>query len=240
MAPIEVTSVGVPSPLVRITAGVVRLAGGGAGFASAAPRTVGGEPDRFDRRCMFEYHEIGASMSALVPYYDSDAERSRSFRTGWQEDMHAPVADRLTAERVEGVLDVGCGIGRFGTAVSGRVGWIRLYEFASPTRGLPAPPNCVLTQCGCHSPTTALAPSQCFGCSTTSMILELPLPRRDVSCSGVVFSLCRRNDPELVPHGYPRTPFDAEEAADIVAETSPRRTTESAQEALGTPRRLGS
>jgi Methyltransferase domain len=28
----------------------------------------------------------------------------------------------------------------------------------------------------------------------------------------------RTNDPELVPHGYPRTTFDAEEAADIVSD----------------------
>ncbi|MGA8369095.1 MAG: class I SAM-dependent methyltransferase, partial [Acidimicrobiales bacterium] len=65
-------------------------------------------------------------MSALNPDYDNDPERSRSFRTGWQEDVHAPVADRLIAEGTDSVLDVGCGIGRFATALGGRLDWIGL------------------------------------------------------------------------------------------------------------------
>ncbi len=47
-------------------------------------------------------------------------------------------------------------------------------------------------------------------------------PRRSGSCDrAALLAACaasRVNDPELVPDGYPATTFDAEDAADIVAE----------------------
>jgi len=161
-------------------------------------------------------------MSALVPDYDSDPERSRSFRTGWQEDVHAPVADRLTAERVEWVLDVGCGIGRFGAALSGRVGWIGLDE--SPRQLADCPHRPILRGDAVRLP---FADHSIGAVTMLWMLYHVDDPRtglteaRRVLARGGLLAVCtssRRNDPELVPHGYPRTPFDAEEAPDVVAE----------------------
>jgi len=49
-------------------------------------------------------------------------------------------------------------------------------------------------------------------------LVALKEARRVVRRGGLV-AICtssRSNDPELVPHGYPPTPFDAEEAAEVV------------------------
>ncbi|MFL6186571.1 MAG: class I SAM-dependent methyltransferase, partial [Actinomycetes bacterium] len=63
-------------------------------------------------------------MTALTPDYDSDPGRSRAVRVGWQQDVHAPAADRLVAAGAVPVLDVGSGRGRLGAALDGRLPWI--------------------------------------------------------------------------------------------------------------------
>jgi SAM-dependent methyltransferase len=161
-------------------------------------------------------------MAALPPDYDSDPGRSRAFRTGWQEDVHSPVAGRLAREGVRELLDVGCGIGRFAAALGGRVGWIGLDS--SPRQ---------LADCA-HAPVLRAdanrLPCRDAALDAVAMLymlyhLERPVlaiaEARRVLRAGGLFVACttsRHNDPELVPDGYPPTSFDAEEAPAIVAE----------------------
>jgi SAM-dependent methyltransferase len=160
-------------------------------------------------------------VAALPPDYDSDPERSRAFRVGWQEDVHGPVADRLVAIGARMVVDVGCGIGRFGAAVSGRMRWIgvdsshrqlqdcsyrpvaRADAAALPLRSQSVDAVVLLwmlyhladVEAALDGARRILRPGGLLGASTAS----------------------RWNDPELVPLGYPATSFDAEEAPDIVS-----------------------
>lgn len=161
-------------------------------------------------------------MSALDPDYDNDPVRSRSFRTGWQEDVHAPVADRLIVEDVDSVLDVGCGIGRFATALHGGLDWIGLD--ASPRQIAGCPYRPAIRGDAIHLP---LADHSVGAVTMLWMLYHLEDPgiaiseAKRVLRTGGLLAACtssRSNDPELVPDGYPRTPFDAEEAADIVAD----------------------
>jgi SAM-dependent methyltransferase len=161
-------------------------------------------------------------MPALDPDYDNDPERSRSFRTAWQEDVHAPVADRLIADKIDSVLDVGCGTGRFATALQGRLNWI----------GLDASPRQIAD---CSYRPAIQGDATCLPLANQSidavmmlwMLYHLNEPQVAISEAkrvlqrGGLFAACtssRTNDPELVLGGYPRTTFDAEEAGDIVAD----------------------
>ena len=161
-------------------------------------------------------------MSSLPPDYDSDPGRARSFRLGWQEDVHGPVVERLITERADLVLDVGCGIGRFGAAVHGRIGWVGVD--ASPGQLADCPHQPVIRADAIRLP---LADASFDAVVLLWMLYHLNNPRlalleaRRVVRSGGLVVACaasRTNDPELVPGGYPATTFDAEQAAEIVAE----------------------
>jgi SAM-dependent methyltransferase len=161
-------------------------------------------------------------MSALDPDYDNDPGRSRSFRTGWQEDIHAPVADRLIAEGIDSVLDVGCGIGRFATALGGRLNWFGID--ASPRQIADCPYRPAIRGDASRLP---LADRSVGAVTMLWMLYHLEDPQlaiaeaKRVLRTGGLFAACtssRSNDPELVPDGYPQTTFDAEEAAEIVAD----------------------
>ena len=119
------------------------------------------------------------------------------------------------------VLDVGCGIGRFGAAVENRVRWIGLDS--SPRQ---------LADCAhrpvVHGDATRLPVANHSVDAVTMlwMLYHLRSPhhalteaRRVLRHDGLLVACTssRGNDPELVPEGYPPTTFDAEEAADIVA-----------------------
>jgi SAM-dependent methyltransferase len=161
-------------------------------------------------------------MTALDPDYDKDPERSRSFRTDWQEDVHAPVADRLIVENTESVLDVGCGIGRFATALRGRLEWIGLDT--SPSQIADCPHRPIIRADATRLPLD----DQSVGAVTMLwMLYHVDDPRAAISEAkrvlrkGGLFVACtssRSNDPELVPNGYPPTTFDAEQAGEIVAD----------------------
>jgi SAM-dependent methyltransferase len=160
-------------------------------------------------------------MAALPPDYDADPARSRSFRLGWQEDVHAPVVERLTALGARRVVDVGCGTGRFGAAVAERVDWI----------GVDSSPRQLED---CTRRPVARADAGALPVRTDSvdavvllwMLYHLENPtaalaeaRRIVRDGGTVTTCTasRWNDPELAPDGYPPTTFDAEDAPGIVA-----------------------
>jgi SAM-dependent methyltransferase len=160
-------------------------------------------------------------MAALPPDYDVDPQRSRSFRLGWQEDVHEPVARRLARAGTRIVVDIGCGIGRFGSAVDGGCSWLGVDN----------------------------SPRQLHDCVHRPVVQAdaLALPLRDESVDAVVLlwmlyhlddpssviweakrilqrggllaasAASRWNDPELMPDGYPSTTFDAEQAFALVA-----------------------
>jgi SAM-dependent methyltransferase len=161
-------------------------------------------------------------VSALPPDYDTDPARSRAVRVGWQQDVHAPVAERLVAEGRSPVLDVGSGRGRLADALAGRLWW--LGADASPRQ---------LADCPFRPVVRAGATSLPFPDNTFAavaalwMLYHLDRPveavreARRVLRHGGLFVACtnsRTSDPELVPEGYRPTTFDAEEAADVVAE----------------------
>jgi SAM-dependent methyltransferase len=161
-------------------------------------------------------------MPALRPDYDEDPGRSRAFRAGWQEDVHGPVAERLVAEGAGPVLDAGCGIGRFGGAVRGRLAYIGLD--VSPRQLADCPSRPLVRADAARLP---VADGSVGAVVMLWMLYHLDEPRlalaeaKRVLRRGGLLACCaasRRNDPELVPAGYPPTTFDAEEAADLVAD----------------------
>jgi SAM-dependent methyltransferase len=161
-------------------------------------------------------------MPALTPDYDTDPERSRSFRLGWQDDVHAPVAERLKAEGLTFVLDVGCGIGRFAAAVAGHLRWIGMDS--SPRQLSDCPHRPVLRADAARLPVTSRSVD---AVTMLWMLYHLDEPRaalaeaKRVLRPGGLLAACtsgRTNDPELMPDGYPPTTFDAEEAAEIVSD----------------------
>jgi SAM-dependent methyltransferase len=163
-----------------------------------------------------------AQMPALSPDYDSDPERSRSFQVGWQEDVHGPVAERLVSEGVGLVLDVGCGIGRFGAAARGRLDWLGIDE--SPRQLVDCPHRPVIRADAARLP---ISNGSIGAVAMLWMLYHLDEPRDAVAEDKrvlrrrgllVTCASSRTTDPELVPHGYPGTTFDAEEAPEIVSD----------------------
>lgn len=161
-------------------------------------------------------------MASLTPDYDADPGRSRSFRVGWQEDVHGPVVQRLLAEGAGRVLDVGSGIGRFAGAVSGRMQWLGVDR--SPRQLADCPHRPVIRADATRLP---LADESFDAVALLWMLYHLDDPqlalseaRRVVRPGGLVAACAssRSNDPEIVPLGYPRTTFDAEEAEQIASE----------------------
>lgn len=154
-------------------------------------------------------------VSALPPDYDCDPQRWQS----WQapQDVHDLIAPELRGP----VLDVGCGEGRLASLLDEDVTWVGVDS--SPTqvgnasfrpvvladmRALPfrdgAFAEVVHLWCLYHvdDPTSAIAEAR----------RVLRPGGRYYACTGA-----RDDDPELMPEGYAPSPFDAEEAAQIVA-----------------------
>jgi SAM-dependent methyltransferase len=157
-------------------------------------------------------------MSALTPDYDSDPGRAGSFQVGWQEDVHGPVV----GEKVGRILDIGSGIGRFASAIGGRMRWLGVDE--SPRQLATCLHRPVVRADAARLP---IADRSFDAVVLLWMLYHLDDPRlalaeaRRVLRPGGLVVACasnRTNDPELVPQGYPRTTFDGEEAAQIVAE----------------------
>jgi SAM-dependent methyltransferase len=160
-------------------------------------------------------------VAAVPPDYDADPERSRSFRIGWQEDVHGPVAEKLVGLDAQRVVDVGCGIGRFGAAVDGRIEWVGVDN--SPRQ---------LQDCRRRPVVRADALALPFRDESVDalvllwMLYHLEDPaaalaeaKRTLRPGGLlaVSTASRWNDPELAPRGYPPTSFDGEDAPEIMA-----------------------
>ena len=160
-------------------------------------------------------------MTVVPSDYDTDPERwrSRDRSTQVYADVHKPVADRLVREHLEPVLDVGSGTGELTAHLP--TGWSTVLLDRSWHQLIAAPGRRL------HADALQL-PIQNASVGAVTMLwmlyhVEEPITAiveaRRVLHRGGLFAATtasRRNDPELTD-GYPPTPFDAEEAPDLVA-----------------------
>ena len=159
--------------------------------------------------------------------YDDDPERWRASRTtveryGVRGDVHGPVAERLAAEGLRTVLDVGCGDGRLAEVLPPVVRWIGVDSSPSQVRLAPRP--AVLGD----ADALPIRSGSVDAVALLWMLYHLDDPtvaleeaRRVVRSGGLVAACTSRRDdsPELLAHlpPQPQTTFDAEEAPAVVA-----------------------
>jgi SAM-dependent methyltransferase len=158
-------------------------------------------------------------MSALEPDYDSDPGRRRAWVA--PRDVHDVVGPELQGP----VLDVACGEGRLAQNLRAGVAWVGVDASREQIARCPSRP-------------LVLADMRCLPFADNSFAevaqlwclyhLDDPVAAvreawRVLGAGGRYFACtaARRNDPEIVPEGYPPTTFDAEEAVDIVASVFP-------------------
>ena len=160
-------------------------------------------------------------MPALPSDYDSDPGRWRSCDRSFQVfgDVHAPVAQRIVGEDLAPVLDIGGGQGHLECLLP--TGWPSIVVDLSPTQLADAPHPKVRAD-------ASLLPvrDRCAGAVTALwMLYHLADPAPAIAEAArvlrpgglfVASTSSRANDPELTD-GYPPTPFDAEDAPDIVS-----------------------
>jgi SAM-dependent methyltransferase len=152
----------------------------------------------------------------LVPDYDDDPERWRSWRA--PADVHDVVAPELLGP----VLDVGCGDGRLAELVTRRgIAWVGVDSSLRQLADNPHRPAVLADMRQLPFKDGAFEEVTHLWC-----LYHVDDPRRAVAEAHRVLggggryyasTSARSNDPELVPDGYPPTPFDAEEAPLIVA-----------------------
>lgn len=156
-------------------------------------------------------------MSAIEPDYDSDPGRFLAWRP--REDVHRAVGDRVGAEGLWPLLDLGCGDGRLREAVGSAPGWLGVDRSRTLLRQVDGP---VVLGDACRVPA---ASGSAGAVAALWMPYHLDDPslaiaeaRRVLRPAGLfVASASRRDDsPELCLPSAPST-FDAEEAGDIVA-----------------------
>lgn len=158
-------------------------------------------------------------MTALPPDYDTDPERWGSWEA--PQDVHHMVAPELSGT----VLDAGCGEGRLASLLGGNIAWIGVDASPAQLSANPYRPVVLadiralpfrdgvfdaVTHLWClyHLDDPAVAVREAARVLRTG--------GRYYASTGA-----RDNDPEMMPEGYPPTPFDAEEAAAIVATVFP-------------------
>ena len=155
-------------------------------------------------------------MSALPPDYDSDPGRWGSWKA--PQDVH----DLIAAELRGPVLDVGCGEGRLAALVVERgIAWIGVDS--SPSQLAANPHRPVVLADMRYLPFR----HDVFGEATHRWCLyhlddpavAIAEAKRVLARGGRYFAStgARDNDPEIMPEGYARSSFDAEEAAEIVS-----------------------
>jgi SAM-dependent methyltransferase len=154
-------------------------------------------------------------MAALRPDYDDDPERW----TSWEapHDVHELVAPELEGP----VLDVGCGDGRLAAlAAEHGIAWIGVDSSPSQLSANPHRPVVLADmrqlpfRDGSFHEVTHL---WCLYHLDDARV-AIAEARRVLEPDGVYFAAtsARDNEPEIMPEGYPRSTFDAEEAEDIV------------------------
>ncbi len=134
--------------------------------------------------------------------------------------MHEPVADRIVAERLSPVLDVGGGTGRL----------LELLPTSRPAvvvdRSLTQLADAPRARVCADAARLPVGPGLAGAVTMLWVLYHCDDPRvavaeawRTLRPGGlfVASTASRRNDPELTD-GYPSTPFDAEEASTLVAD----------------------
>jgi SAM-dependent methyltransferase len=160
-------------------------------------------------------------MPALPCDYDSDPERWRSHDRGAQAsgDVHKPVAERIVAERLAPVLDLGGGDGRLESLLP--TDWAAVVLDLSPTMLADAPPPKVRA----NAAVLPVRDDSARAVTALWMLYHADEPATVIAEAArvlrpgglfVASTSSRTSDPELTD-GYPPTSFDAEEAPDIVA-----------------------
>jgi SAM-dependent methyltransferase len=160
-------------------------------------------------------------MPVIPSDYDSDPERWRICDRGVQVfgDVHAPVARRIIDEDLAPVLDIGGGQGYLESLLP--TGWPSVVVDLSPTQLADAPHPKIRANAS-----VLPARDRSAGAVTALwMLYHLDDPALAVAEAArvlrpdglfVASTSSRANDPELTD-GYPPTPFDAEDAPDIVS-----------------------
>lgn len=158
-------------------------------------------------------------MTALQPDYDSDPDRWQS----WQapQDVHHIVAPELSGH----VLDGGCGEGRLASLLAEGVSWIGVDSSPAQLADNPYRPVVLADMRALPFRDGVFDAVTHLWClyhldDPTVAIREARRVLRD----GGQYYACtaaRDSDPELLPEGYPRSTFDAEEAVGIVATAFP-------------------
>ena len=160
-------------------------------------------------------------MPALPSDYDSDPQRwwSRDPSVQVFGDVHEPIARRIVDEALTPVLDVGGGQGRLESVLPR--GWPAIVLDMSPRQlaGAPGPEvraDASVVPIRSHSVGAVAALWMLY--HLDDPITAIAEAARVLRPGGlfVASTSSRDNDPELTD-GYPPTPFDAEQAPDIVA-----------------------
>ena len=153
-------------------------------------------------------------MAALPPDYDADPGRRRAWRA--PRDVHEIVAPELRGP----VLDVGCGEGRLVPLLAAGVEWIGVDASPAQVRANPYRPIVVADMRALPFRSGAFAEVAHLWClyHVDDPVVAIAEAARVMRAGGRYYAStsARDNDPELVPEGYRRSPFDAEDAAAIV------------------------
>jgi len=155
-------------------------------------------------------------VATLPPDYDTDPERWGSWEA--PEDVHDLVAPELAGP----VLDVGCGDGRLAALVAGRgVAWVGLDSSPAQLAANPHRPVVLADMRALPFRSGVFAEVTHLWClyHVPDPVTAIAEARRVLRRGGRYYAAtgARDNDPEIMGEGYPPTPFDAEEAVDLVA-----------------------
>ena len=154
-------------------------------------------------------------MAALPPDYDSDPGRWQSHQTPW--DVHDVIAPELLGP----VLDVGCGEGRLASLLGTAVRWVGVDSSPTQLAANPYRPVVLADMRAMPFRDGAFAEVTHLWC-----LYHLDDPSQAIAEAARVLApggryyactAARDSDQEIVYEGYPRSSFDAEEAAEIVA-----------------------
>jgi SAM-dependent methyltransferase len=158
----------------------------------------------------------GPAMTTLPPDYDADPQRWGSWES--PSDVHEIVAPELAGA----VLDAGCGEGRLASLLGDAAWWVGVDSSPAQVAANPHPRVVLADMRALPFRDGAFAAVTHLWClyhldDPTAAIDEAA---RVLRADGRYYAstAARDNDPELMPEGYPRSPFDAEEAVAIVGE----------------------
>ena len=158
-------------------------------------------------------------MVAIPPDYDSNPERRGSWRA--PHDVHEMVGPELLGP----VLDIGCCEGRLVASLARDVAWVGIDDSMAQIARNPHRPVVRADMHALPFRDGAFAEVAQLWCLYH---LDDPVPAireayRVLRRGGRYFAStgARDNDPEIMPEGYESSPFDAEEAAEIVGSVFP-------------------